>query len=155
MPEYIQMSPKKVWESIFCTCYIATVGTELSWERIFRVPKGIKGPIVQTLDPLVPQLSVAGTNWGYQETDWGPLRPQDVGRRVAVTELERQIVWEEGPVWKNARNVVKMTNTNFKHTTSTTNMRPSIPESSLLFYCLRWIQWIHWFITSKSMRKKY
>ena len=29
-----------------------------------------------------------------RQLDWGPLRPQDVGRRAGVTEQEREIVWE-------------------------------------------------------------
>ena len=71
-----------------------------------------------------------------RQPDWGPLRPQDVGRRAGVTEQEREIVWEgERATWKNARNVVKMTNTNFKHTTSTANTMSPIPII-FLFYCL-------------------
>ena len=71
-----------------------------------------------------------------RQPDWGPLRPQDVGRRAGVTEQEREIVWEgKRATWRNARNVLEMTNSNLKQTattTSTANMLISL----LSFYCL-------------------
>ena len=56
--KFLQM-PIKVWKQVFSgvnTCHLSTVGTQMSWEKIFRVPKGFKGHIVQTLAPLVPQF---------------------------------------------------------------------------------------------------
>ena len=128
--------PKKCLRKHFLHLLYRNGGNRVVLRKDFPGPKSLQRAHCPDIGPIGSTISVAGTNWGYQETDWGPLRPQDVGRRVGVTELEREIVWEEGRVWKNAGNVVKMTNTNFKHTTSTANMRPSIPELSLLFYCL-------------------
>ena len=71
-----------------------------------------------------------------RQPDWGPLRPQDVGRRAGVTEQEREIVWEgERATWRNARNVLEMTNSNLKQTATTTSTANML-LSFLLFYCL-------------------
>ena len=71
-----------------------------------------------------------------RQPDWGPLRPQDVGRRAGVTEQEREIVWEgERATWRNARNVLEMTNSNLKQTATTTSTANML-LSFLSFYCL-------------------
>ena len=116
--------PQKCLRKHFLHLLYRNGGNRVVLGKDFPGPNRLQRAHCPDVGPIGSTISVAGTNWGYQETDWGPLRPQDVGRRVGVTELEREIVWEEGPVWKNARNVVKMTNTNFKHTMSTANMMP-------------------------------
>ena len=129
----------KVWERIFWCSHLPSEGSQL-WEhrcpgkRFSGSQKASKG----TLSRHWPHWfhNFTGGHKLRISRDW--LRPIETPRcrgRVGVAELEREIVWEDERAWKNARNVVKMTNTNFKHTTPTANTMPSIPII-LLFYCL-------------------
>ena len=53
----------------------------------FPDPKRLQRALCPDIGPIGSTISVAATNWGYQETTkWGPLRPQDVGRWLGVTD---------------------------------------------------------------------